>query len=107
MLTEDAKPAGTVELPTAEAELTSGAQVTFARSGVTASWDPACESILDLAERQGLSPAYSCRSGNCHTCVCDLTEGDVEYPDEPLDPPGSGQVLICSATPKTDIVLDV
>jgi len=107
MLTEESNPAGSVEVPTAEAELTGGAQVTFARSGVTASWDPSCESILDLAERQGLSLAYSCRSGICHTCICALTEGEVEYLDEPLDPPGPGRVLICCATPKTSLVLEV
>ena len=107
MLTEEAKPAGPVEVPTAEAELTGGTQVTFARSGVTASWDPACESILDLAERQGLNLAYSCRSGICHTCMCELTEGEVEYLDEPLDEPDPGYVLICCSMPKTNLVLEV
>ena len=103
MMTEDSKPAGSVEVPTAEAELTGGTQVTFARSGVTASWDPACESILDLAERPGLNLAYSCRSGICHTCMCELTEGEVEY----LDEPDAGYVLICCSTPKTNLVLEV
>ena len=107
MLTEESKPAGQVEAATAEAELTGGTQVTFARSGVTASWDPACESILDLAERQGLNPAYSCRSGICHTCICELTEGEVEYLDEPLDEPDPGYVLICCSMPKTNLVLDI
>ena len=36
ILTEETKPAGPAEVPTAEAELTGGIQVTFARSGVTA-----------------------------------------------------------------------
>ena len=49
----------------------------------------------------------SCRSGICHTCVCELTEGAVEYRDEPLDAPDRGQVLICCATLTTDLVLDV
>ncbi len=80
--------------------------MTFARSGVTASWDPACESILDLAERQGLNLAYSCRSGICHTCMCELTEGEVEYLDEPLDQPDPGHVLICCSVPKTNLVLE-
>ena len=79
---EDAKPIGPVKVPTAETELAGGIQVTFARSGVTAAWDPACESILDLAERQGLNPDYSCRSGICHTCMCALVEGEVEYLDQ-------------------------
>ena len=107
MLTEETKPAGPVAAPTAEVELAGGTQVTFARSGVTASWDLACESILDLAERHGLNLAYSCRSGICHTCMWELTEGEVEYLDEPLDPPDPGHVLICCATPKTNLVLEV
>ena len=106
ILSDESRPRSTTEGATAAAELSGGAEVRFAHSGVTAAWDPACESILDLAERHGLSPAYSCRSGICHTCMCELTEGEVEYPDEPLDPPEPGRVLICCATPKTDLVLE-
>ena len=107
MLTEESKPAGPVESATVEAELAGGTQVTFARSGVTAVWDPACESILDLAEQQGLRPAYSCRSGICHTCMCELTEGEVEYPEEPLDKPDPGHILICCSRPKSNLVIEV
>ena len=106
MLTDESRPGGSTEASTADSELVGGAEVRFARSGVTAVWDPACESILDLAERQGLSPSYSCRSGICHTCMCEITEGEVEYADEPLDPPEPGSVLICCATPKTNLVLE-
>ena len=107
MLTEESKPAGPVEVATAEAELTGGTQVTFARSGVTASWDPTCESILDLAERQGLNLPYSCRSGICHTCMCELIEGEVEYLDEPLDEPDPGHILICCSRPRSNVVIEV
>ncbi|MEE8245394.1 MAG: 2Fe-2S iron-sulfur cluster-binding protein, partial [Pseudomonadales bacterium] len=107
VLNEDAKPIGPAKVPTAETELAGGIQVTFARSGVTAGWDPACESILDLAERQGLNPDYSCRSGICHTCMCALVEGEVEYLEEPLDEPDPGCVLICCSKPRTNLVIDV
>ena len=93
--------------PTVEAELAGGISVAFARSGVTASWDPACESLLDLAERHGLNPDYSCRSGICHTCMCTLVEGEVDYLEEPLDAPDPGCVLICCARPKTSVVIEV
>ena len=82
-------------------------EVTFARSGVTANWQPTSGSILELAEAHGLSPAYSCRSGICHTCECGLEAGEVEYVEQPMDPPEEGAVLICCSTPKTDVVLDV
>ena len=107
MLKEDAKPIGPAKVPAAETELAGGIQVTFARSGVTAGWDPDCESILDLAERHGLNPDYSCRSGICHTCMCPLVEGEVEYFEDPLDEPDSGCVLICCSRPKTSLVIEV
>ncbi len=106
-LKPDAQPIGPAQAPSAEAELAGGIQVTFARSGVTANWDPACESILDLAERHGLNPDYSCRSGICQTCMCALAEGEVEYFEEPLDEPDPGCVLICSSKPKTSIVIEL
>jgi len=107
ILKEDAKPIGPAKVPTAQTELAGGIQVTFARSGVTAGWDPACESILDLAEHQGLNPDYSCRSGICHTCMCKLVEGEVEYFEVPLDEPDPGCVLICCSRPKTNLVIEV
>ena len=107
ILQDDAEPASQPETPPAEAELVGGIQVAFARSGLTVGWDPACDSILDLVERKGLSPDYSCRSGICHTCISDLTKGEVEYFEEPLDAPGPGQVLICCARPKTSLVIEI
>lgn len=82
-------------------------EVTFSRSGVKANWNPSFESILDLAEANGLSPDYSCRSGICHTCISELEEGEVEYVLEPLDPPDEGSVLICCSKPKNNVVVDI
>ena len=88
-------------------ECATDIEVTFARSGLTANWNPSFGTLLEMAEGLGLAPAYSCRSGICHTCLCDLEEGEVEYLEEPLDPPREGAVLICSSKPKTDVVIDV
>jgi len=107
LLTEEAGPCGQAPARTADQELAGGLQVTFAKSGVTATWEPKCETILDLAEHQGLSPDYSCRSGICHTCMCELVDGEVEYLEEPLDPPDPGSVLICCSRPKSSLVIDV
>ena len=82
-------------------------EVTFSKSGVQANWNPSFESILDLAEANGLSPDYSCRSGICHTCQCNLMEGEVDYVLEPLDPPDPGSVLICCSKPQSNLVLDL
>ncbi len=99
--------AGSAAASAATADCCTDIEVTFARSGVTASWNPSLESILELAEACGLSPAYTCRSGICHTCECDLEAGEVEYVEEPVDPPEEGSVLICCSKPKTDVVVDV
>ncbi len=107
ILQDEARPVQQTVVPAAEAELAGGIQVTFARSGLTAAWDPDCESILELAERHGLDPKYSCRSGICQTCLCPITEGEVEYVEEPLDEPDEGSVLICCAKPKSDLVIEV
>lgn len=88
-------------------ELEGTCEVTFAQSGITAGWDPDCESLLDLAERNGLSPPYSCRAGICQTCMCGITEGEVEYLEEPLNRPKPGSVLMCVARPKTSVTVDV
>jgi ferredoxin len=83
-------------------------EVTFGRSGVTVKWDPALDSILELAEANGLDPDNSCRSGYCHTCMCKLVEGEIEYiHDDVIEPDEEGQVLICSSRPKTNVTVDV
>jgi ferredoxin-NADP reductase len=82
-------------------------EVTFFRSGVKANWNASFESILDLAEANGLSPDYSCRSGICQTCMCELKEGEVDYVMEPLDPPEEGSILICCSKPKMNVAVDV
>ena len=87
------------------AECCTDLEVTFSTSGVRANWNPSFESILDLAEANGLSPDYSCRSGVCQTCVARIEEGEVEYVIEPLDPPDDGSVLICCSKPATAVVI--
>jgi ferredoxin-NADP reductase/MOSC domain-containing protein YiiM len=82
-------------------------EVTFSGSGVKTNWNSSFESILELAEASGLSPDYSCRSGICNTCVSKLDDGEVEYSEEPLNPPDPGYVLICCSKPKTNVIIDV
>lgn len=81
-----------------------GAEVRFALSGRVATWDGS-ESLLDFAEAQGLQPEFSCRNGVCGTCACALVSGEVDYVEDPLDPPPEGQVLICCARPRGAVEL--
>ena len=82
------------------------ATVTFARTGVTAAWQPGRAGfLLDLAEETGVPVTWSCRAGVCHLCLTGLLDGAVQAPDLP-DPPPPGHVLICSSVPAGDVVLD-
>jgi len=85
----------------------TGPQVTFARSGITTPFSNGRHSVLDLADACDVPTRWSCRTGVCHTCVTPLLSGDISYSPDPLEPPADGQVLICCAQPRTDIVLDM
>jgi ferredoxin-NADP reductase/MOSC domain-containing protein YiiM len=85
----------------------TGALVTFARSGIATRFPASEHSVLDLADACDVPTRWSCRTGVCHTCSTPLLSGSISYSPEPLEPPAEGEVLICSAQPKTDIVLDM
>lgn len=94
--------------PDSPASPANGMTVTFQSSGVTVPWDPSKDNILELAEANGVIADFSCRSGVCHTCMCELIEGEVEYVnDDAMLPDDESEVLICSTVPKTDIIIDV
>jgi ferredoxin-NADP reductase/predicted pyridoxine 5'-phosphate oxidase superfamily flavin-nucleotide-binding protein len=75
-------------------------EVTFAQSGKRALWTPGAGSLLELAEAEGLSPSYSCRSGLCGTCAVPVLAGAVEYREEINAEVAPGEALICCAVPK-------
>ena len=85
----------------------TGPLVTFARSGLSVPWQRNQASLLELAEACDVPTRWSCRSGVCHTCVTPLLSGRTRYAPDPLEQPGSGQVLVCCATPEGDVVLDL
>lgn len=73
--------------------------VYFTASATEARWTPGDGSLLELAERRGLSPEFSCRGGSCGTCSTRLISGSVHYPTPPAQLPPAGNVLICCAVP--------
>ncbi len=76
-------------------------RVIFERSSLDLCWTPADGTLLDLAERHGLHPPWSCRRGVCNSCLTRLVEGEVEHPEDLLLPPAGDEVLLCCARPKT------
>jgi len=91
-----------------EQEDCAGPRISFARSGVSAHWNgKAYRSILELAEACDVPVRWSCRSGVCHNCESGLISGSVAYEPDPLDLPATGNVLICCALPRDDLVIDL
>lgn len=85
----------------------TGPSITFARSGLTVNWSADYGSLLELAEACDVPTRFSCRSGVCHVCVTGVVAGTTRYVQAPLQEPGAGEVLICSAAPESDVVLDL
>ena len=85
----------------------AGPAVTFARSGLTAAWSDSYTSVLELAEACDVPTQWSCRTGVCHTCVTAVLSGQASYETPPLEAPGADELLICSARPTADLVIDL
>jgi ferredoxin-NADP reductase len=84
-----------------------GPAVTFARSGLTSTWSDTYASVLELAEACDVPTQWSCRTGVCHTCATAVLSGDAAYVTPPLEAPGDDELLICSARPTADLVIDL
>ncbi len=84
-----------------------GPAISFARAGLTVSWDPRFQSLLDFAEACDVPVRWACRTGVCHTCECGVISGSVTYGPEPLEPPEDGNLLLCCSRPRDDLVIDV
>lgn len=84
-------------------------EVTFKRSGKTISWEAYDnQTLLELAEENGVTPDFSCRMGVCQTCQCKLLEGEVYYASSPSTPVAEGTILMCIARPgSSKLILDL
>jgi len=85
----------------------SGPPVSFARSGITVTWDSKFASLLELAEACDVPVRWSCRTGVCHTCMTGLIAGSITYNPEPLERPAPGNVLVCCSQPNAGVTLDL
>ena len=84
-----------------------GPPVSFARSGITAAWDPRFANLLELAEACDVPVRWSCRTGVCHTCMTGLIAGSIRYKPDPLEMPAAGNALLCCSQPNADVTLDL
>lgn len=84
-----------------EASVTESLVVRLGRRRHTVDYRPG-DTILEAARRAGLSPPYSCESGNCATCMAHLDKGAaVMRRNNALsaDEIDDGWVLTCQALP--------
>jgi ferredoxin-NADP reductase len=82
-------------------------KVHFTKSGIVTYWDSNSNSILDLAEANGLSPSFSCRMGTCSTCESKLKSGNIEYDPEPFMEAEEGNIFICCSKPTSNIEIEL
>lgn len=88
---------------------TSGAapMVSFAKSDMTAPFDPRALNLLEFAEDLGLSPPFNCRSGSCGACATRKLSGAIRYAEEPTAVVAGDEVLLCCAVPDGPVSLDL
>jgi ferredoxin len=76
--------------------------VVFAKSAKEIACDEE-DTILEIAEQEGLELPSGCRMGACGACKLPLLEGEVNYDDEPACE--SGHLLTCIAKPVGRVVI--
>lgn len=73
---------------------------------------PADRPILDAAHAANVLIAYSCRSGQCRSCIGRVLDGKIDYPNgqpQAITPAESesGLVLFCSAFAGSDLTIEL
>ncbi|SNT41629.1 ferredoxin--NADP reductase [Rhodococcoides kyotonense] len=94
--------AGVTESPVHEDDAT--AVVELDGETHTLTW-PRSKTLVDIMLAGGLDVPYSCREGECGTCACTMTEGEVKMENtEILDDEdiADGMILGCQARPVSD-----
>lgn len=79
--------------------------VTFAKSGCRVAWTGQ-QTLLDLAESQGVNIEFGCRTGSCGTCLTAIKSGRVQHLETPGANVPPGSCLPCVAVPDGPLVLD-
>lgn len=66
------------------------------------------QTLLEAAETAGLRPAFGCRMGVCHTCLCRKTSGSVQDVRDGriIDEPGA-MIQLCVSTPRTAVTIEL
>jgi ferredoxin len=73
---------------------------------------PADKPLLDAAHAANILIAYSCRSGQCRSCLVRVHSGEIRYPRGlpaaiDVTEADSGLALCCSAFAGSDLVIEL
>jgi len=79
--------------------------VTFSKSGKRIPWDASADSLLELAESNGVEVQSGCRAGSCGNCQTRVDTGEVEYNQQADADVEPGHCLLCITIPKGDLTL--
>lgn len=85
-------------------------QVEFKQSGKTVQWENGLDSILELAQANGIEIDSDCEAVICGTCKVRLLSGKVDMEAEDgleNEDIEQNMILACVAVPLTDISLEV
>ena len=88
-------------------EVSSSSKIKFSSVPDPIAWSGKYESILELAEDNGIEIDSGCRAGSCGTCQTALLKGKVRYPEGAQPDCDPGHCLACIAKPEGDVELDV
>lgn len=80
--------------------------VTFSKSGKTLAWDGRDDTLLDFAERHGITVDSGCRAGGCGSCQTRIKSGEVAYIQAPDFDAEPGTCLMCVSRPKNNLTVE-
>ena len=78
--------------------------------GASVIWKPSKATLLETVEDAGIDAPFSCRTGNCGTCLVKILNGKVTHPASAQYKTAEDEALICCAIPDTNeksIALDI
>lgn len=75
------------------------ALIHFTKSQVEQAWEKRDGTLLEFAESHGITPEFSCRSGQCGACKVKLNKGQVSYQQNITADLAEGEILLCCALP--------
>lgn len=85
-------------------------QVDYLKSKKQVSFKPEStpQTLLDMAEKEGLKPVSGCRIGICHQCICKKKQGRVyNTKTKQFSDTGSEEIQLCLSVPVSHVELEL